>query len=104
MSERDGIIALKEAYNSLKQESEMFGMEMPQNVTDKRRELDCAVFEYLHSSLEKIKKCKYDTVVSYFTEGDFIYEGSSFKEFNHIQICVRNADCIKGYFLPRETE
>jgi len=28
--------------------------------------------------------------------------GAGFKEKNHIQICVRNRNCIKGYFLPRE--
>lgn len=28
-------------------------------------------------------------------------EGAGIKEKSHIQICVRNTNCIKGYFLPR---
>ncbi|HYE54151.1 MAG TPA: hypothetical protein VD996_04880 [Chitinophagaceae bacterium] len=24
-----------------------------------------------------------------------------FHEKNHIQLCIRNPNCIKGYFLPR---
>ena len=37
----------------------------------------------------------------YFQEGKDAFEGSGIKEKSHIQICVRNTDCIKGYFLPR---
>ena len=30
--------------------------------------------------------------------------GAGFKERNHIQISVRNPNCIKGYFLPRDLD
>ncbi|TSA32147.1 MAG: hypothetical protein D4R64_16610 [Porphyromonadaceae bacterium] len=36
-----------------------------------------------------------------FFEGKELYPNSGFREKNHIQICVRNPNCIKGYFLPR---
>ena len=42
----------------------------------------------------------FDSVRSAFIEGDELYPGSTFREKNHIQICVRNLACIKGYFWP----
>lgn len=30
-----------------------------------------------------------------------LYANAGFREKNHIQICVCNPNCIKGYFLPR---
>lgn len=43
---------------------------------------------------------KFDTVRSAFIEGYELYPGSTFREKNHIQICVRNPACIKSYFWP----
>ena len=43
----------------------------------------------------------YDTVRSIFWEGNEIYPDAGFKEKNHIQICVRDAKLIKGFFIPR---
>ena len=37
----------------------------------------------------------------YFWEGQELYPNAGFREKNHIQICVCNPNCIKGYFLPR---
>ena len=37
----------------------------------------------------------------YFWEGHSLYPNAGFAEKNHIQICVCNPNCIKGYFLPR---
>jgi len=36
-----------------------------------------------------------------FWEGHSLYPNAGFAEKNHIQICVCNPNCIKGYFLPR---
>ena len=36
----------------------------------------------------------------YFWEGQELYPNAGFREKNHIQICVCNPNCIKGYFLP----
>ena len=42
----------------------------------------------------------FDSVRCAFWEGEELYPGAGFKEKNHIQICVRNHNCIKGYFRP----
>jgi hypothetical protein len=42
----------------------------------------------------------YDTLRGAFMEGEPIYPDAGFHSKNHIQICVRNSACIKGFFLP----
>ena len=64
------------------------------------RELDCAAIETLHKSLKKNKEKEFDSVRGVFWEGKELYPKAGFREKDHIQICVRNIDCIKGYFLP----
>jgi|GEM_PF-72246 hypothetical protein len=56
--------------------------------------------------LETIKNLftNYDSVRGVFWEGEELYPGAGFLEKNHIQICVRNPNCIKGFFLPREID
>jgi len=67
------------------------------------RELDCAVIETLHSLRTPDSDLKpFDSVRGVFWEGKEIYPNAGFKEKNHIQICIRNRNCIKGYFLPRK--
>lgn len=65
-----------------------------------RRELDCAVIQALHQSMKKTNQKPFDSVRGLFWEGDQLYPQAGFKEKDHIQICIRNIDCIKGYFLP----
>lgn len=72
------------------------------------RELDCAVIEYLHHQMEEQYKKNgkvrpFDSVRGAFWEGQPLYPGAGFKQKNHIQICVRNPNCIKGYFRPLKT-
>jgi hypothetical protein len=59
------------------------------------RQLDCAVIEYL---MDENKS--FDSVRGIFTEGKELYPGAGFRDKDHIQICIRNPNCIKGYFLP----
>ena len=42
----------------------------------------------------------FDTVRAAFLEGDRLYDNAGFASKNHIQICVRELRCIKGYFRP----
>jgi hypothetical protein len=107
-------------YNFFKDEFEISGKELPKNKDsseDKHqdlvlRELDCAVIEYLHKKMEEeiendinlkgfsgLKKI--DTVRGIFTEGGPAFEGAGIQAKNHIQICIRNFNCIKGFFVPR---
>ena len=78
-----------------------------------KRHLDCAVINMVHEiraltqSKNWIKKNpgeralpSYDTVRGAFWEGGPIYPGARIEKKNHVQICVRNSDSIKGYFRP----
>lgn len=66
------------------------------------RELDCAVIESLHGFLKATGEKEFDSARGVFWEGNALYEGAGFKDKNHIQICVKNINCIKGYFRPLE--
>jgi hypothetical protein len=76
------------------------------------RFLDCTVLEWMHARIEKqYKKDKkemgfsdskiFDSTRGVFMEGAPIYDGAEIFEKTHIQICIRNSNCIKGFFLPR---
>ena len=76
------------------------------NSDRKLRYLDCAVLKHLHSLIESVPVAErniepFDTVRGMFTEGGDLYEGSGFASQSHVQIAVRNDDCIKGLFHPR---
>ena len=62
------------------------------------RKLDCAVLNQLHDYRHKRNLQKYDTVRGPFLEGRRTYPGAGFRNENHIQLCVRESHCIKGYF------
>ncbi len=67
-----------------------------------KRRLDCAVIETTHKFYRDEGKAPFDSVRGVFWEGKDLYENAGFKEKNHIQICVRKHNCIKGFFHPRE--
>ncbi len=101
---------VREAYIMLKKTKEDYNLNIPQNVPLVengdliKRYLDCAVIESIHQFNIDKSKPEFDTVRSVFFEGDELYENAGFKEKNHIQIAVRNPNCIKGYFIPRELD
>lgn len=76
------------------------------NVGDNRdlllRELDCDVIETLHKITSLANLPPFDSVRGVFWEGPELYPNAGFREKDHIQLCIRNPNCIKGYFLPRE--
>lgn len=94
---------LVEAFRKAKREKDI-----PKNVgttPDKAgRRLDCAVMNALHQYRKDRKQPSYDSVRGPFLEGEEIYPGAGFRSENHIQLCVRNTECIKGYFRPLRTE
>lgn len=65
------------------------------------RELDCAVIENVHDIIRENDQKPFDSVKGVFWEGDLLYPDAGFREKNHIQICIRNPNCIKGLFIPR---
>jgi hypothetical protein len=98
--ETSSLQILSEAYQGLKKVIQEAGKEMPQNKMN-NRELDCAVIQYIHQSNKGEGKIPFDTIRCAFPEGQEAYPGSAITSRLHIQICVLNPDCIKGYFLPR---
>lgn len=99
---------LKEVYAIMSESFEKMGTPLPENSdignsTDKlMRRLDCAIIQTIHQINEATKERKYDSVKGVFWEGAPLYPNAGFTEKNHIQICVRNPNCIKGFFLPRQ--
>lgn len=98
---------LKDAYETMKKTFALAGQGMPQNknvgssIDKLLRRLDCAVIQTAHIINETAGGTPYDSVKGVFWEGKPLYPDAGFAEKNHIQICVRNPNCIKGYFLPR---
>lgn len=97
---------VKKGYELLQDTIKNVGLDMPQNKnvgsnTDLLlRHLDCAVIQMVHAYNFKNKKREYDSVRGLFIEGKPLYPNAGFREKNHIQICVRNPNCIKGFFSP----
>lgn len=109
LCERDSILLLQKSYAILKQSFDKLGLDIKDQLRNKVpdeggfnliRPLDCAVIKNLHRIMAK-NNVVYDSVYGYFQEGKDAYPDAGIKEKSHIQICVRNNDCIKGYFLPR---
>lgn len=109
LCERESTLLLKRSYDELKSMFASLDMDLNQEYKNTRpdpggimlwRELDCLVISHAHNIMSKYG-ITYDTVYGYFQEGIDAYPGSGIKEKSHIQISVRNTDCIKGYFLPR---
>jgi len=98
---------VKQSYHTLALSSETLGQELPVNrpVRDNKdlllRELDCAVIERLHDKRMENGLKPFDSVRGVFVEGEALYPGAGFNDKNHIQICIRNPNCIKGFFIPR---
>ncbi len=111
LTESKSFQLLLDGYNLLKEVVETGETEMPKN-NGKRRMLDCAVINYINrlidSSVEKNPQRtdirKFDSVRGLFLEGESVYDGSAFQEQTHIQICIRNPNCIKGYFRVLEQD
>lgn len=77
------------------------------------RELDCAVIEFMHQKIrEQIAEdiatkgftsfTAFDSARGVFTEGGPAFQGAGIQLKSHSQICIRNLNCIKGFFMPRK--
>ncbi|GHS87001.1 hypothetical protein FACS1894201_08180 [Bacteroidia bacterium] len=97
---------LKRGYQLVMDDSS-YSSEIPQNKAIGSsedflfRELDCSVIEAVHTYKKRIGQSPFDSVRSVFYEGNELYPNAGFREKDHIQICIRNPNCIKGFFLPR---
>ena len=101
---------LQAGYQQLIKKSKLTDMEIPKNKNTKNsndwllRDLDCAVIEHVHALTEENNFPPYDSVRGIFTEGKPAFPGSGFKEKTHVQLCIVNPNCIKGYFNPLEPD
>jgi hypothetical protein len=111
---REDLELLKEAQRSFLRMQKLAGLPVPKNRSAPGqpnsdrvlRFLDCAVLRHLHSILEAQPLDNriidpFDTVRGMFIEGERLYPGSGFRQKNHVQLAVRNNDCIRGLFIPR---
>jgi hypothetical protein len=94
---------IKFAHSFLVKYCDANGVSMPQNSKQEsgvllKRDLDCAVIETLHNLRGALDLQPYDTVYGVFEDGGSLFEGSGFREKTHVQIAVRNTECILGYF------
>ena len=97
---------LKLGYDMLKLRCSLSKKDLPKNRKSKEsndvllRDLDCAVIQQIHYYNEENNLPDFDSVRGIFTEGNPVYEGSEFLEKTHVQLCICNPNCIKGYFNP----
>uniref|UniRef100_A0A7V5CTU5 Uncharacterized protein n=1 Tax=Acidobacterium capsulatum TaxID=33075 RepID=A0A7V5CTU5_9BACT len=98
-----GLQMVRESFEQLTHLYKTAGEPMPKNRPDKfLHPLDCAVINNLHRIRAAAKQPAVDSVKGIFQESPELYPGSSFMQKNHIQIAIRNRDCIKGVFRVPE--
>nr|WP_294873167.1 hypothetical protein [uncultured Pedobacter sp.] len=99
---------VKYSYKNLSLSAKAANMILPVNFRGSKtkdlliRNLDCAVIENLHGMRMSNNLEAFDSARGVFVEGNELYPGAGFKDKNHIQICIRNPNCIKGFFIPRK--
>lgn len=98
---------LKEGYEILSESMARAGKPIPENRASGdlhellMRDLDCAVIETIHYYRKLAGLPPFDSVRGVFWEGKELYPNAGFREKDHIQICVINPNCIRGFFFPR---
>ena len=97
-----GLQQVEDAHSLLKSSFDEGGA-MPRNNKAGARFLDCAVIQTLHAYREAKRLSPYDSVRGMFIEGNELYDGAGFRRDDHIQLCVNNTACIRGYFRPIES-
>ena len=108
LMEADALRLIRTGYTLLRDLAKISDEPLPENtILDSSggplvRRLDCAVIQVLHKAMTDRGESSFDSVRGLFLEGDNLYPNAGFREKNHIQICVRNPNCIKGFFIPRQ--
>jgi hypothetical protein len=109
-------------FELMRDEYKKINKQLPENKNAKQdknkdlllRDLDCAVIEFMHQRIKDeisrdVRKKGYsnyqtfDSTRGLFTEGGPAFPGAGIQKKNHLQICIRNSNCIKGFFLPRKS-
>lgn len=92
---------LARSYPKIAQAYAAAGKALPVNKgQDKKlRELDCAVINDCVRRMG-LRRYPFDTVRGGFLEGPPVFPGTTISAETHIQVAVRNVDCILGVFRP----
>jgi len=85
-----------EKYGALEQKNASYEEDIPL-----RRDLDCLIIEFACELYYDLNGRTFDTVIGTFLEGKGVYPGAGMRDKTHTQICVRNPNCVLGYFKPR---
>ncbi|MCD0471804.1 hypothetical protein [Flavobacterium sp. JAS] len=110
LTDYDNLKEVKAAHEFLIEMLTLADFEIPQNrnVGSNKdlwlRDLDCAVINTVHKMRKDAGLEPYDSIKGIFVEGNALYKNAGFKTKNHIQLCIVNPNCIKGYFIPRKKE
>lgn len=121
LTDKNSIDVVKSYYKLLKNDYASISQQLPINKNIKQdkhndlllRELDCTLLEYMHARILAQYKTDlisrghsdyqlFDSTRGVFTEGGPAYTGAGIFDKSHIQICIRNSNCIKGFFMPRK--
>jgi hypothetical protein len=94
-----GLRMVQESYFVVEEAYRKLDVPLPVNRPEQfKHPLDCAVINYLHQIRANKKQAPVDSIKAIFQEPPELYPGSAFMGKNHIQIAIRNPDCIKGVF------
>ncbi|QHS64021.1 hypothetical protein GWR21_15770 [Chitinophaga agri] len=112
LTDKEGIDLVRRSHEILSKSAEQEQKELPRNVNpngskdakDKIiRKLDCAVINNIHSLMERANEAPFESVRAVFFEGAELYKDAGFLDKTHVQICIRNPNLIKAFFVPRKT-
>lgn len=91
---------LKRHYEEFGRIQSQIGKPLPKNVRS-HRALDCEVFEFVYASAKR-NGVPVDSSRAVFVPTDKkmrVWKGSWISEASHIQLCVRNPECVLGTWL-----
>lgn len=101
LTQQSSLDVIRTAYFGRKRVSDALREKMPKNIDKLRRPLDCAVLNYLYESMPAPK---FQTVRGVFVEGGELFPGAHIEAKTHIQIAVRDPNCIRGVFRVPDAE
>lgn len=111
LTEMSMLRLLRLSYDELEAERTAMALPMPVNRRGQSgsddlllRQFDCLVIENLHTLTKGAGERPFDSVRGVFWEGQELHPSAGFREKNHLQLCIRNPNCIKGYFWPRRPD
>jgi hypothetical protein len=88
---------LRQTYRNLRAAYRSRGLTLPKNLK-KRHDLDCLVINKFVQFMETLmvrQEIRFQTVRSVFEEGRPLFPGSALRAQSHIQVAVRDVQCIR---------